>query len=305
MSEPSNTKKHNRIQLEIVSACHDLGIKVIQEYRGDGWRADVFVPSDCNPIAFEIQLSPQSLNKTLERQSKYIRDGIIGCWLFENPIRKLTEERLDLPVFYVEGKNDSNLQVNLGDRKKVDIHTFLKNFISGNIQFKKVAKTKVKQLVNLVFYKMECWKCHKVNHLFYVDTFFYSACNAQIMPEEALWESNSMEYRPEIIELAEQFVESRKELDLHLGRVKKRFSKTVEASYTSWGCYDCDSIFGDWYVMEARIDIMHEPKELTYQGEIDLKEIIKLPIPHWCFPEGNQFCDKKEKATVANKRYSQ
>jgi hypothetical protein len=50
--------------------------------------------------------------------------------LFENPIAKLNEERTDLPVFYVEAKKDSNLVVNHGDRRKVDLNIFLENFIS-------------------------------------------------------------------------------------------------------------------------------------------------------------------------------
>ena len=285
--------KHNRIQMEIVSACRDLGIEVKQEHKGLDWRADVFVPNNGKPIAFEIQLSAQSLQRTIERQAKYIRDGIIGCWLFENPVPKLNEERPDLPVFYVEEKKDAKLLVNLGDRRKVDLHTFLENFIADNIQFKPVAKTKKTQVVNLVFYDMSCWKCGELNYLFYVDTPFYSACNAEIQPDEALWESNNMEYRPEIIDLAQKFVESRKELNLKLGQIKMRHSKTVNSTYMSFGCHKCDSIFGDFFVMEAKLELMYEPKELTYQGVIELKENVVLPIPHWCFPDDEQFCDEE------------
>src|SRR6266496_19462 len=107
MNESSNIRKHDRIQMEIVSTCQDLGIKAIQEYRGQDWRADVYVPNNDKPFAFEIQLSPQSLKRTLERQSKYFRDGITGCWFFENPVSKLNEERPDLPLFYVENPVDS------------------------------------------------------------------------------------------------------------------------------------------------------------------------------------------------------
>lgn len=283
-------RKHDRIQMQIVSTCQDLGIEAIQEYRGQGWRADVFVPNSERPIAFEIQLSRQSLSRTLERQSKYIRDEILGCWLFENPIPKLIEERPDLPVFYVEDKEDSDLFVNLGDRRKINLRTFLENFISNNIQFKPVAKTKSIQTVKLAFYEMKCWKCGALNHLFYVETPFYSACNAKIKPEEALWESNSIEFRPEIIELAEKFFENRKDLNLNLGQVKRRFSNTVSKSYMSFGCYKCDSIFGDFYVMEAKLDMMYEPKLLTHQGEVELRQTFELNIPHWCFPDKKLFC---------------
>ncbi len=84
--------KHEKIQMEIVSACRNIGIEAIQEYRGQDRRADVYIPNKGKPIAFEIQLSPQSLARTLERQEKYIRDGVIGCWLFEKPVPKLIEE---------------------------------------------------------------------------------------------------------------------------------------------------------------------------------------------------------------------
>src|SRR5690606_9863349 len=122
-------RKHDRIQMQIISACQHLGIEATQEYSGKGWRADVFIPNDTKAIAFEIQISPQSLSRTLERQSKYIRDEILGCWLFEKPIPKLVEERPDLPVFYVEDNENSDLMVNLGTRRKINLQTFLENFI--------------------------------------------------------------------------------------------------------------------------------------------------------------------------------
>jgi len=159
-------RKHNKIQMQIVSACQRLGIEARQEYSGKGWRADVFIPSDTKAIAFEIQLSPQSLSRTLERQFKYIQDEILGCWLFEKPIPKLVEERPDLPVFYVEDNENSDLIVNLGTRRKINLQIFLENFISNNIQFRPLATTNSIQRVKLVFYEMTCWKCKELNHLF-------------------------------------------------------------------------------------------------------------------------------------------
>jgi hypothetical protein len=283
-------RKHDRIQMQIISACERLGINAKQEYSGKGWRADVFIQSDTRPIAFEIQLSPQSLSKTLLRQSKYIRDEIIGCWLFENPIPKLNEERPDLPVFYVEDNDNSDLMVNLGTRRKIDLQTFLENFISNKIQFRHIANTNPIQNIKIVFYEMTCWKCKELNHLFYVKTPFTSTCNAIIKPEEALWESNSIEYKPEIIELASNFVDSKKDLNLRLGQIKERFSNTVGHSYMSFGCYKCDSIFGDFYVMDAKVDAMYDTTLISHQGQIELKQIIELNIPHWCFPANGHFC---------------
>jgi len=283
-------RKHDRIQTQIISACQHLGIEAKQEYRGKGWRADVFIPNDLRPIAFEIQLSAQSLSKTLERQSKYVRDKILGCWLFENPIPKLIAERPDLPVFYVEENINSNLFVNLGTRRKVDLVTFLESFIHNNIQFRSIAKTNSIQKIKLVFYEMTCWKCNELNHLFYVATPFHSSCNAEIQPEEALWESNSIEYRPEIIKLATDFADSSPDLNLKLGHIKERFSHTVGKSYMSFGCYKCDSIFGDFYVMDAKMDVLYDTDSISHIGQIELKQTFELDIPHWCFPEDGHFC---------------
>ena len=115
MKNLSKTTKHDRIQKEVVLACQDLGVEAIQEHRGRDWRADVYIPNLGSPIAIEIQISPQSLNRTLERQAKYIRDGVTGCWFFEKPVSKISKERPDLPLFCIEEASDSSLLVNLGE----------------------------------------------------------------------------------------------------------------------------------------------------------------------------------------------
>jgi len=292
MKDPKQMSKHDRIQMQIVSSCSTFGIHALQEYKGAGWRADVLVRDLETPIAFEIQLSPQSLSKTLQRQSKYIRDGVTACWLFENPVPKLINERPDLPVFYVEEAADSSLHVNLGKRRKLPIGSFLENFISGRIQFKDGIQTSSKQSVNLVFYEMQCWKCKQINHLYFIDSPFYSSCGAEITPDEALWDSSSAEYFPEIIELSKKIAEERKDLNLTLATIKERHSYTVDKSYTSFGCSKCDSIFGDFYVMQGKIDQMYGPKDLMCSGEIELNKIKSLSIPHWCFPNGTNYCGK-------------
>lgn len=286
----NQTSKHDRIQKEIVAACSASGFQAMQEHKGSDWRADVFVPHPVRPVAFEIQLSRQSLPKTLQRQSKYIRDGIAACWLFENPLPKLLQERQDLPLFYVEENNDASLLVNLGTRKKLALNTFLTNFILDNIQFKQEAKTKLKQSVTLVFYEMHCWKCRELNHLYFVDSPFYSSCGAEIHPEEGLWDSSSIEYMPEIIELAKKIAAQSNDADIRLSPIKERHSYTVDKSYMSFGCYKCDSIFGDFYVMDAKMEEIYGPKELSFSGEIELDKAIHLQIPHWCFSEDNDYC---------------
>ena len=282
--------KHDQIQVLILKTCRELNIEARKEYRGKDWRADVFIPNNNQPIAFEIQISSQSLNRTLQRQAKYTRDNIVGCWFFENPIPKLNKERPDLPLFYVESNGDYNFLVNLGDRRKIELKEFLLNFILNKIQFRKAAITKAKQTVGIVFYEFPCWKCSCLNYLYYVDTPFLSACNAKIRPQEALWESNSIEYHPEIINFVQVSLEKQ---GLKIGAIKPRHSQTVGKSYVSFGCYNCDSIFGDYYVFEAKIDVMYDPNKIVHSMEIDLKNMYSIPtLGHWCYPEDGKFCNE-------------
>lgn len=285
--ENKNPKLHNLIQDKILTVCHDLNIEAKKEYKGKGWRADVFVFNENDPIAFEIQITPQSLNKTLLRQEKYSLAGVRGCWLFEKPIQKRYQERPDLPLFYVENQNEQ-LFVNLGDRRKISILEFLTHFINDKIQFRNKAICKKNQIVELVFYDYDCWKCKKKNHLYYVNNPFLSACNAKIHAKEALWASNSMEYRHEIIQEAKKILSQQ---NLHLGDIKQRYSKTVGDSYMSFGCYNCDSIFGDFYILDAKLGIMYDDKKIIHKVGVEINEkIIFNDLPHWCYPENGQFC---------------
>ena len=76
------TKEHLEAKAAILIACKNAGFNASTEVSGPDWIADVLVTKGSLKIAFEVQLSYQNTLKTLERHDKYIRDGIICCWLF-------------------------------------------------------------------------------------------------------------------------------------------------------------------------------------------------------------------------------
>lgn len=294
MPPKQEISKHDLIKAAICSSCNDLGFQATQEHRGRDWRADVYVVGDSTKFAFEIQISPQSLKKTLGRQEKYARDGVIGCWLFETAPLKFSDERPDLLLFCVTEKEDKSFSVSLSGRKELPLQDFLRNFLSGKIRFCDVARTAREQRVRLVFYEMECWKCKAMNHLYYVEPTFRSACNAAIHSDESLWGSGKNAHRPKIVALAREFIRTGQGKHIKLGEIKRRFSKTVQNSYMSFGCYSCDSIFGDWYVMEAEFEVAYGYGQVaTIDESIELDEIIELNIPHWCYPGKLPFCDAR------------
>ncbi len=286
--------EHSLIKAEILTACEDLGYEAIEEYHGKSWRADVLATRGSEKVAFEVQLSPQSLKRTLERQEKYAKDEVRGCWFFQRPVvSKLLNERPDLPLFYVSRGPDNALSISLSGRKNLPIHDFIQEFLTGKIKFCEVARTQPEQLVKIVFHQMECWQCKAVNHLYYVDTTFRSACNATIELSETMWGSDRQEYRPEIIDAARQFLSTEEGSHLRLGEIKTRYSRTIEDSYVSFGCYACDSIFGEWYVREAEQEAMYGCGQVAViERTLVLHSEVSLALPHWCHPGGRAFCDE-------------
>ena len=120
----------------------------------------------------------------------------------------------------------------------------------------------------------------------------WEICDSAFYPE-SLWGSDRQEYRPEIIDAVKQLLKTEQGEHLRLGEVKPRYSKTVGDSYTSFGCYKCDSIFGDWFVMEAEMEAVYGYGQVaTFEITIKLQDDVSLPIPHWCYPESQAFCDE-------------
>ncbi len=304
MTEPKVISKHDMIKAEILTACRHLGYEAIQECGGRDWRADVLAITDAGEkIAFEVQMSPQSITKTIERQNKYIRDKITGCWLFNEAAQIKTKgvknhheenpwnERPDLPLFYVMN-NEPPFSVSLRGRRVLPLHDFLEVFLQGKIRFSQIARTKPDQNIKMVFFEMRCWKCGEMNHIYYIEPDFYTACNATIFASETMWGSDDDKYRPEIIDMAREFTKTEEGRHIRLGEIKKRYSRAVNGSYKSFGCIECDSIFGDWFVMETQLEAQYDEGLTTIERTIKFSDIIELEIPHWCYPGDLPYCDE-------------
>ncbi|MDD4069601.1 MAG: hypothetical protein PHF05_04020 [Candidatus Izemoplasmatales bacterium] len=276
---------HDNVRNKVAQICRELGYETREEYKGKDWRADVLVLVNEKKYAFEIQTSLQSIRKTLERQSKYIRDGITGCWLFEKE-PKQNKELENLPLFKLN--NSNQLTVSLKDRKELSLDVFIQDFLQSKIKF--CNKLSPHEL-EIRFIQMDCWKCKHQNHIYYISDFI-SPCNAKIFHGDIeMWSSNKLMFTPEIKNRVLEYAGLNKELNL--ATIKERYSHTVQDSYESFGCSECDSIFGDFYVFEAMIDTWYG------DGVIDKMTISKdkitidlqVEIPHWCHPGNHEFCD--------------
>ena len=191
-SSASESPRHFAIKRGILAACARAGFDAKAEAKGRGWRADVRAPTSGMPIAFEVQLSPQGLTKTIERQERFWRSGVAGCWLFleGKKLRNLNAERPDLPLFFVSEASDGGFTVSLGDRRVLTLEVFAAEYARGRIRFCHDAVSKPTQELQLLFYEMPCWKCGEMNHPYMLGRPFKASCNAVAHPQETLWGSS-------------------------------------------------------------------------------------------------------------------
>ena len=278
---------HYYTQRIICDTLHSLGYNGICEYKGNGWRADVYVEVGDKKYAFEVQTSPQTLQKTLERQSLYLRDGITCCWLFEKEPAKQRLELEDLPVFRIIDF-DQEIYVSLKGRKQLLLSEFVADFVLGKIKFCHYIKPLPFLRVNFV--EFSCWSCGSINHIYYLSP-LQTACNIEMTPEESLWANEKFSMDSRIVKAIEKEVQQMP--NIHMAKVGKRYSHTVRHSYLSFGCSDCDAIFGDFYVHDTIIDsFAGDGVEATITIPIDFDLGQKQELPHWCHPGDGPFCEE-------------
>lgn len=291
-SHASESPRHFALKRGILDACVSAGIDAKEEARGRGWRADVLALTSGMPVAFEVQLSPQGLAKTIERQERFWRSDVAGCWLFleGTKLRRLNGERPDLPLFFVGEDGSGGFTVSLGDRRVLSLEVFTAEYARGRIRFCNDAVSNPTQQLQLLFYEMPCWKCGEMNHPYMLGRPFRASCNAVAHPMETLWGSSKSEYRPDVVFAAERFAAQHTVVKLSLPTVAVRRSQTVGHEYLSFGCRACDSIFGDWHIHEAEIEIRYGGAIAEGNVAVAMSDVFSKPIPHWCYPEEGDYC---------------
>jgi len=143
-------------------------------------------------------------------------------------------------------------------------------------------------------WEINCWKCGTKQHVYFVSDELKNRCGCNIEVIDTFWDDIKFEFYPTILNVVNEIINSEDGKNLKLGKIKKRYSRTVRKSYMSFGCIKCDAIFGDFPLMEERLEIESEGKnnDIVFVKEIELlKPIISEDKPHWCFSESKEFCE--------------
>ncbi len=290
--------QHLFIKNEILLGCKDVGWESFPEFKENDWEADVLAINGKHRIAFEVQWSPQSYDKTIERQNKYIRDSVRCCWLFKKPPNEFIDyddsikANKDIPLFLLFENEAKEIKVKLYD-KIFGVREFIKILLEGKIKFTRRIKSKPEQSITVNFFDITCWKCKARQYVYFLQETITSKCGLESDVHYPIDVYYHLWYSPEIIEAVRNFIKTPKGRHIRVGEIKKRFSKTVGKYYMSFGCYKCDALFGYNFINEDIGDI------LVYEPEIETKLIVNIKnsysigeYAHWCYKEDKNHCFK-------------
>lgn len=175
--EQSESEMHQLAKIEIVYACRELGLQATPEAGGDGWRADVLVTQPKWKVAFEVQVSPQTFEETIQRQQAYKSHGVRCCWFFlDVPARKaLKHEQLSLlsqyatPMFHLHYRGHQacpfTVEVNGEERS---LRRFVCDLLTKKLRYSRSrAVSGVKAKVDL--WRTYCTSCGYSMYIFGVE----------------------------------------------------------------------------------------------------------------------------------------
>lgn len=259
----------------ILSVSRNLKLEVATKCKSEKWSADIVVNCGTYKVAFNICKNPRNVEGTYKAMRE---KRICGCWLLM-PAKNSVFLPNNMPCFKLSEKSDViqvflNSEFDNDNSNVMALETFIPALIKGNIRFAQKVQLKY---IEVCFFDMKCWKCHKENQVYFISRLLSSdgisvPCNNASMDE--------LEFNPLIIKSIEQYVSSHPEMGIKMGKIKLRFSKTVGESYPSFGCAYCDSIFGNHFVQEEMMEMRYYSDNLL-KVQIEIQDKISMSADCW------------------------
>lgn len=235
-----------------------LELEVETKCKNEKWSADVVVNYDTYKVAFNICKNPHNVEEIYKAMRE---ERVCGCWLLM-PAKNRGFFQKNMPCFTLAEESDT-IQVFLNPKSDSDstnvmtLDTFIPSLVKGDIKFLQNMRVKY---IEVCFFDMECWKCHKRSQVYFINRLF-SSDGISVLYNDVL--TDELEFNPIIINAIEQYVEAHPKSGIKMGKIKPRFSKTVGSAYPSFGCAYCDSIFGNYFVQEEIMEMRYYSNNLS------------------------------------------
>lgn len=191
-------------------------------------------------VAVEIQWSPQTTEETLRRHERYRISGIRALWLLQKTVVPTTKE---LPAATVSLAPDQTYIAGLSSGQKMPVQSLLEAAFSGRLKFG--VPTDVAGTVSVRVAPTRCWhdRCR-------AEMDIITGIDIAFGPYRREFSLSQFSGEPDML----GFIAWHMPKGLSIGALKPRFSKTLDASYLSNGCFKCDRLFGEHFEIFARYD---------------------------------------------------
>lgn len=283
--------QHLFAKSQVLLGCKDAGWEAKSEYMENDWIADVLASNGKVKVAFEIQWSKQSYAKTAERQDKYDRDEVRACWFFRKPPENKTRNILadkSLPLFEIFESDDKDIWVRFSPHN-IELRRFIRILLEGQIKHCEYMSSFIQQRLQISFMEYECYRCKALQHIYFIQDYILSKCGNRLDFHDEDWSDQALKYHPKITHAVNDFLKTEKGSKIQIGAIKKRHSNQTNSYYKSFGCYNCDTIFGDWYLHSDILQARYEDNPYIF---VDIEIPIKKKFsPHWCYSENRYFCE--------------
>lgn len=268
----------------ICDVCKDMGLDYMTKVKSAKWKADVVVEYKTYKVAFNVCKCPRNVEATYKAMRE---ERVCGCWLLL-PAANSSYQAESLPCFSLVSQTNKefvclNSVMNDNPDNQIELSMFLHSLIEGKIRFAEQAEI---NKVELCFYKNRCWKCHLENDVYFVNRVFSQV--GVIIDAQHLMTDEDITFNPSIIRGLKKYMQEHQFETFIMGEIKPRYSKTVGEAYPSFGCAQCDSIFGNFYLQENLMELMYCTDSLR-------KAIITLDTPitvstHFWYKVNNYMC---------------
>lgn len=264
----------------LVKTCEKEGWEYKEHYKAEDWNADILISIRDSRFAFS---SYKSAEKAKEPLSLMERDGVKGFGLL---LSSWDDNIPKIPCFCLN-RFENTIEVTVA-KTKLPLASFIKKAVEGKIEH--LTKVKI-TAVDIMFEQIECWHCQQPHFVFYTRYLVDEAGIRRDRTEPSWvddWDNEfnipDLLFGDEILELVKQFIANHPEKGILMGEVKERHSKTMEQSYLSFGCPNCDAIVGGHYLSELEMELIYETDEKK-MNRIQLKTSFEIPVNDWLVKE--------------------
>lgn len=240
--------EHLYIKNLISKAAIQLGWNAYSEEQGETpegekWVADVFCSTGNVKLVFEIQWSPQSLDEFIRRQKKYNSSGIRAAWLYRLKRNKEYSKydipyNHDVPVFGLKSHSPKVEDLFI-PQFNLSIESFIKGMLQGKLSWS--PKQGQQLIAEIIPHYEYCWRCKKETGI------IIGISIKDNNGTEFAFKSFTTKGIPEFIikNLNKDILSNYK-----IGIIKERYSKTINKKYISNGCFHCDSLMGNHFIID-------------------------------------------------------